>query len=534
VRLSISAKLLLLAGISLLSLLAVGGIGLAGIGAIDDSLQDVVTRSDALRDSVLVDMEHDGIRGDLYAALAIPDAAARNAAVAEIPDRADVMRTELNGVYESMGVPGRPASDPLKQAAAGIAPLLDTYLAAATAQANLIRTDPAAAAAAMPKLDAAFHALEEPLAAQSQLIVDESATVRREASDQVAATSRLILAGTVVAAIVIVGFALWIRSRILASVRRLRTSVHALGQGDLRAGTAPGEASTTGPTGDELDTIQQEMNGAMGSVRVTLAQIDEEVLTLSAAADQFTAISNQLMLNAQGTSSAARDVAAAIVDVANQFRGVAAGANTVSGSIADISRSTSEAGQVAAEAVAAASHVGNAVGQLMTSSHQVGEIVGVIAGIAEQTNLLALNATIEAARAGEAGKGFAVVATEVKDLASETRNATDRVTGAITTIRDETSDASGSLQRISDVIGRIDLLQGEIAGAVAEQAGATEEIERTAEGVSTACTDITNRIAQIADNSGETTEAAVAAERGAADVARMASHVKELLEGFRY
>src|SRR3954470_22400933 len=38
VRLSISAKLLLLAGISLLSLLAVGGIGLAGIGAIDDSL----------------------------------------------------------------------------------------------------------------------------------------------------------------------------------------------------------------------------------------------------------------------------------------------------------------------------------------------------------------------------------------------------------------------------------------------------------------------------------------------------------------
>jgi methyl-accepting chemotaxis protein len=531
VRLSISAKLILLAGVSLVSLIIVGGLGLAGIATIDTRLQDVVTRGDALRDAVLVDMEHDGIRGDLFAAMAMTTAAERNAAVAEIPGRVETMRTELNDVYEALGVPARPASDPLKQAADGIAPLLDTYLAAATAQANLVRTDTAAATAAMPRLDAAFHALEDPLEAQSQLIVDEAAAVRQQASDQVAATSRLMLVSTIVAAVVIVGLALWIRSRILASVRRLRTSVDALGQGDLRAGTTAGTAE---PSGDELDTIQHEMNGAIGSVRITLSEIDEEVLTLSAAADQFTAISNQLMMNAQGTSATAQEVSSAAVSVADRIRTVAERANTVSGSIAGISRGTTEAGQVAGEAVTAASQVSGAVGQLMASSHQVGEIVEVIAGIAEQTNLLALNATIEAARAGEAGKGFAVVATEVKDLASETRNATDRVTGAISTIRDETTDATGSLQRISDIISRIDMLQGDIAGAVAEQAVATEEIERTAESVSTAASDITARIDRIAGHAGETTEAAVAAERGAADVARMASHVKELLEGFRY
>ena len=54
-------------------------------------------------------------------------------------------------------------------------------------------------------------------------------------------------------------------------------------------------------------------------------------------------------------------------------------------------------------------------------------IVELIGDITGQINLLALNATIESARAGEAGRGFAVVAAEVKNLANQAKQATDKI-----------------------------------------------------------------------------------------------------------
>ncbi len=70
---------------------------------------------------------------------------------------------------------------------------------------------------------------------------------------------------------------------------------------------------------------------------------------------------------------------------------------------------------------------------------QIASTVNIVENISEQTNMLALNAAVEAARAGEYGKGFAVVAGEIRKLADESKQATNKITSLVSEIEQTTS-----------------------------------------------------------------------------------------------
>lgn len=84
---------------------------------------------------------------------------------------------------------------------------------------------------------------------------------------------------------------------------------------------------------------------------------------------------------------------------------------------------------------------------------KISEIVNLVTNIASQSNLLALNASIEAARAGEAGRGFAVVADQVRQLATNTTEATKDIVSYVEQLKANINELAISM---NETTGNLD------------------------------------------------------------------------------
>ncbi|MEQ8406092.1 MAG: HAMP domain-containing methyl-accepting chemotaxis protein [Oceanicaulis sp.] len=216
---------------------------------------------------------------------------------------------------------------------------------------------------------------------------------------------------------------------------------------------------------------------------------------------------------------------------------VAAAAEEMTGSIAEIAQQISRSTEIAQDAADRVQQTNGDVAALNEAASKIGDIVNLINEIAEQTNLLALNATIEAARAGEAGKGFAVVASEVKTLAEQTGKATSSISDQITGIQGATGKAVDAMSSISEVIGEMNTIAAAIAAAMEEQRAAASEITRAAQDAASGTRDVAGSIAKVDAAASETGQCAaqVNAASGALNTEAdgLEKAVKEFLAGVR-
>jgi len=162
--------------------------------------------------------------------------------------------------------------------------------------------------------------------------------------------------------------------------------------------------------------------------------------------------------------------------VRGMMEAVAAGAEQLNSSVREISEAMLKSKETASAAVDRVEVADQQAQRLSTAAGSMSSIVQLIGDITGQINLLALNATIESARAGEAGRGFAVVAAEVKNLANQAKQATDKIGQEIGNLNDISSDVVGALNSIKNAIQSVSEYVSSTAAAIEEQSTVTGEM----------------------------------------------------------
>jgi len=302
--------------------------------------------------------------------------------------------------------------------------------------------------------------------------------------------------------------------------------VQAASAGDL---TQTVDNSTDGAIGQ----MGQALNVFFGDLRTSITEIDRNAQTLAVASEQLACTSQNMEGSAQTTTERVDEASGGIEVVNLNVQTVAAGTEEMSASIGEIASNAATAATISRQAVEAARTTEQSMSTLDESSVAIGEVVSVISSIAEQTNLLALNATIEAARAGESGKGFAVVAHEVKELAQQTTEATDRIRGRVDGIQSSTRGAIDSIGLIVEVIEQIDAASSTIASAVEEQTATTVEMSRNIQEAASKAGHVNTTIGDVAQAASGTSTSAAETGTAAQELASLSDTLRLLVAKFQ-
>ena len=200
--------------------------------------------------------------------------------------------------------------------------------------------------------------------------------------------------------------------------------------------------------------IASEVQNKTGEANDILDELNESAVNINEVVTEITEGTASTAESIQKQTEMTQEIQDAIYNTAEKTKSAVEKTTSSMDSVNESYKMMNQLGEHSRYIEETNSVVADAMSKLKEKTEDVVNITNMILSISDQTNLLALNASIEAARAGDAGKGFAVVADEIRQLAEQTKNATESITSIVEVLNQYANEATGAVQRSVDATGK--------------------------------------------------------------------------------
>lgn len=307
---------------------------------------------------------------------------------------------------------------------------------------------------------------------------------------------------------------------LVRSLNKLKSRAELVKEGDLTVKFDKTGSDEIGVLAQSFEDMVKNLltviNEIKNNTKNVVCEIDDLYRSFSETSkrtEEINQVINEIAAGALKQTGSVDEVSRSMDEVFKQVKKSVDCANLVSQSSSQAMADTSQAMEIFKTSIEkvvtvnkTVEHTSTIIKELENKSKEISSFSETISQIARQTNLLSLNAAIEAARAGEHGRGFAVVANEVKVLAEQSNEASEKISKIASSMRMETSNAIKAIQagviQANEGVTAVTKVDTYLAELEKSSNGAYRGVKEIIDGISlieNVCKDAINRVYGLAD-----------------------------------